>query len=104
MSKIRVPVNTCNVGRTNWTLLIALDETSTHFRTVTLDIATILVSIAVPRPITKTANAPASKISICQVMTKRKIAPVHGRMAMLSTRTNASLKDFTLAASCAVGP
>jgi len=68
-----------------------------------LDAATALVSTAVPMPIKTTAIAPAVLISICPLLTNRKIAPVQGPIAILSTRLVASRNEPTLAASSGVG-
>lgn len=73
-------------------------------RAKVLETATRLVSAAVPVPITMTAAAPAVRIFICQAITKRKIAPVQGRTAMLPTSANASRNDVSSETSCGVGP
>ena len=101
----KVPANTCSAGRAACTpRKTAVMPLKDKCRATMLDAATALISAAVPKPIDITAIAPAILISICQVITNRKIAPVQGRTAMLSTSPKASCIELTFKASSGVGP
>ena len=85
-----MPVPTCMAGINMRVRGFRRVVKAATLRAATLDIATKVVRAAVPNPIVKTAMAPAAARSIFQAMTNRNIAPVHGRIAMLSTSPRAS--------------
>jgi len=60
-------------------------------RALMLETAIVLVKNAVPKSTTMTATTPAVRMSICQAITRRKMAPVHGLITMLTMRSAASL-------------
>ena len=102
VSAISVPVHIWMAGNAKFNLYTFVEAKTAPLAAI-LDMATRLVSIAVPSPMAKTAVAPGSLRSICQAITNRKIAPVQGRMAILSTKAVASRSDLTCAASSIVG-